>query len=242
MGSGGHGMSLTADLKVTRGAFTLDLSLAVEAGRTLALLGPNGAGKSTALAALMGTVESRGEIALNDRSLQGLPVEERRIGVLFQDYLLFPHLTALENVAFGPRAQGVARLAARAKAADWLDRFGVGELAASRPAQLSGGQAQRVALARALAAEPELLLLDEPLSALDVEVRDEVRDELAGYLRGWGGLTIVITHSFDDVTALADDVVVIEKGVTTQRATVRDLVRDPATPYVRKLVAAWSED
>ena len=238
----GHSSALNADLYVTRGTFTLDLSLAVEAGRTLALLGPNGAGKSTAVAALLGTVISTGSITVGDRSIENLPVEERRIGVLFQDYLLFPHLTALENVAFGPRAQGVAKGAARAKAADWLDRLGIAELAASRPAQLSGGQAQRVALARALAAEPELLLLDEPLSALDVEVRDEVRDELAGYLRGWGGLTIVITHSFDDVTALADDVIVIEKGVATQRATVRDLVREPATPYVRKLVAAWSED
>ncbi len=224
---------MKASLRVTRGSFNLTLDLSVEPGRTLALLGPNGAGKSTALAALAGLVFSTGSITVNGRVLDDVPTEKRRIGYVFQDYLLFPHLSVLENVAFG---------ATREVALEWLSRIGIADLASKRPREISGGQAQRVALARALATSPELLLLDEPLAALDAEVRDEVRQELAGHLRDWGGLTIVVTHSLDDVTALADDVVVLENGSVTQRATVRDLVREPATAYVRKLVAAWSED
>ena len=111
-----------------------------------------------------------------------------------------------------------------------------------RPPQLSGGQQQRVALARALASDPEFLLLDEPLAALDVEIRDEVREELGRHIREWGGLTIIVTHSFDDVSALADDVIVLEKGRATQRGTVREIVREPATAYVSRLVASWGED
>ena len=235
-------MSLDATLALTRGDFALQLELSVVPGRTLALLGPNGAGKSSALAALAGLVSSSGHIVLNGRSLDTIEVEQRRVGYVFQDYLLFPQLSVLENVAFAQRAAGVRRGSARSAALDWLDRLGIADLAARRPAQLSGGQAQRAALARALAASPELLLLDEPLAALDVEVRDEVRAELASHLRDWGGLTIVVTHSLEDVTALAHDVVVIEGGQATQRGTVRDLVRSPATPYVARLVSAWSED
>ena len=224
---------MKASVRVSRGSFELSVELAVQPGRTLALLGPNGAGKSTTLAALAGLVDSTGSITVNGRVLDDVPTEHRRIGYVFQDYLLFPHLTVLQNVAFG---------STRAVALEWLDRLGIADLAGRRPVGISGGQAQRVALARALATGPELLLLDEPLAALDVEVRDAVREELAGHLRDWGGLTIVVTHSLDDVTALADDVVVLENGAVTQRATVRELVREPATPYVRKLVAAWSED
>jgi molybdate transport system ATP-binding protein len=235
-------MSLTAELAVSRGSFDLSLSLAVEPGRTLALLGPNGAGKSTALAALAGIVDSSGAISLGGRRIDDLPVEQRRVGYVFQDYLLFPHLSVLENVAFGPRSLGRPKAAARIAAGEWLERLGISELAARRPAQLSGGQAQRVALGRALAASPELLLLDEPLAALDVEVRADVREELAKHLKHWGGLTIVVTHSLEDVAALADDVVVLEKGRATQRGTVRELVAGPATAYIARLVAAWAED
>ena len=139
----------------------------------------------------------------------------------------------LDNVAFAS-THPVAR--------EWLERFDIAHLAASHPRELSGGQAQRVALARALASDPEVLLLDEPLAALDVEVRDDVREQLAEHLRGIDVPTVVVTHSFDDVVALAKNVVVLESGRVTQRATVRDLIREPATPYVRKLVAAWAED
>jgi molybdate transport system ATP-binding protein len=230
-------VSLAARLAVSRGAFDLDLVLQVEPGRTLALLGPNGAGKSTALGALAGVIDSSSTITLGGRRIDDLPVERRRVGYVFQDYLLFPHLTVLENVAFGPRAVGVRAAVARASAGEWLERVGISGLSARRPAELSGGQAQRVALARALAASPELLLLDEPLAALDVEVRVEVRSELGRHLKDWGGLTIVVTHSLDDVVALADDVVVLEAGRATQRGSVGDLVAAPATPYVSRLVA-----
>ena len=223
-----------------RGAFSLELDLSVEKGRTLALLGPNGAGKTTALEALTGAVISTGSIRVGGRRIEQLPVEQRRIGVVFQDYLLFPHLTVLENVAFGPRALKIDRPLDVAHS--WLDRLGIADLAPHRPPQLSGGQQQRVALARALASEPQLLLLDEPLAALDVEVRASVREDLAAHLKTVDIPTIVVTHSFEDVVALAHDVVVLERGRVTQRATVRELIQSPATAYVRKLVAAWSED
>ena len=229
-------MSLHAELAVSRDTFSLELVLDVVPGRTLALVGPNGAGKSTALGAIAGIVPSRGPIILAGRRIDELPVENRRVGYVFQDYLLFPHLTILENVAFGPRASGVPSASALTIAGEWLERFGMSQLGSRRPAQLSGGQAQRVALARALAASPDLLLLDEPLAALDVEVRDDVRAELAGHVRDWGGLTIVVTHSRDDVVALADDVIVLENGAVTQRATASELLADPATQFVRRLV------
>jgi len=222
-----------ASIGVTRGAFELDLTLEVEPGQTLALLGPNGAGKSTALAALAGLIDTTGTIELAGRVLDDVPVEHRRIGYVFQDYLLFPHLTVLDNVAFG---------STRAIAVEWMQRLDIADLAARRPPQLSGGQAQRVALARALATNPDLLLLDEPLAALDVAIRDDVRSELATHLAALEVPTIVVTHSFEDVAALADHVIVIEGGVATQRATVRELVRAPATPYVERLVRDWSDD
>jgi len=235
-------VNLVVDVAVDRGGFSVELDATVQAGKTLALLGPNGAGKSTALQALAGLVDYTGTIRLGDRSLEGVEPEGRRVGYVFQDYLLFPHLTVLENVAFGARSQGMGRVASRASATEWLERLSIAELAARRPPQLSGGQQQRVALARALCSSPDLLLLDEPLAALDAEIRDEVREELARHVREWGGLTIVVTHSFDDVTALADSVIVIEKGRTTQRGSVRDIVREPATPYVSRLVVSWSDD
>ena len=224
---------MKAAVSVLRSGFTVSLSLDVEPGQTLALLGPNGAGKSTVLQALAGLVDSTGSITVGDRRIDELEPERRRIGYVFQDYLLFPHLSVLENVAFG---------ASRAVAQEWMDRLGIADLGSQRPPQLSGGQAQRVALARALATSPDLLLLDEPLAALDVSIRDDVRAELASYLRSVEVPTIVVTHSFEDVVALADHVIVLENGVATQRATVRDLVRSPATPYIERLVRDWGED
>jgi len=230
--------TLTARLHATRGAFTLDLDLDVEPGHTLAIVGPNGAGKSTALGAIAGLVPNDGTIRVGDRVLDELPVEGRRVGYVFQDYLLFPHLSVLENVAFGPRAAGVGRRDARAVASTWLDRLDLAQLRARRPSQLSGGQAQRVALARALATDPDVLLLDEPLAALDVEVRADVRAELATHLADFAGLTIMVTHSLADVTALAHGVIVVEAGRATQRGTPADLARRPATAYVERLLAS----
>ncbi len=225
-------MRLDAAVRVTRGTFALDVEFGAD--RALAIAGPNGAGKSTLLAALAGLVEATGAIRLGERSLDGLPPELRRVGYVFQDYLLFPHLTVLENVAFGPRALGRGRAASRATASGWLDRLGIPELAERRPAQLSGGQAQRVALARALATDPELLLLDEPLAALDVEVRGEVRAELAAHLSDWGGLTIVVTHDREDAVALARDILILERGRVAQRGTLEQLAGNPATPWIER--------
>src|SRR5690348_12586476 len=159
---------LDARLVVKRAGFTLDIELAVAAGEVVALLGPNGAGKTTALRSLAGLTElDDGHVTLDGARLDREPPEHRRIGVVFQDYLLFPHLTALDNVAFGPRCHGVPKSEARAEAAVWLERMGLTGHAGVKPRRLSGGQAQRVALARALATHPRLLLLDEPLAALD---------------------------------------------------------------------------
>ncbi len=231
-------MSLVAELRVNRGGFLLDLELAVPLGRALAIVGPNGAGKSTALAAIAGLTPNAGTVRVGDRVLDGLPVEHRRVGYVFQDYLLFPHLTVLDNVAFGPRAAGASTTDARDAASAWLDRLDLAPFAQRRPGQLSGGQAQRVALARALAAGPDVLLLDEPLAALDVELRADVRAELAAHLTDFAGATIVVTHSLADVEALAHDVTVLERGRATQRGSLAELAARPATPYVERLLAA----
>ena len=228
-------MTLTAILRTERQGFELDLDLTVEAGRSLAIVGPNGAGKSTALGCIAGLVHNAGTVRVGDRALDDVPVERRRVGYVFQEYLLFPHLTVAENVAFGPRARAIGRAHSTALASMWLDRLDLAPLATRRPGVLSGGQAQRVALARALAAEPEVLLLDEPLAALDVEVRVDVRAELAQHLRDWGGITIIVTHNREDVAALARDVIVLEHGRATQRGSLAQLTAAPATTYVHQL-------
>ncbi|MEU7744346.1 ABC transporter ATP-binding protein [Nonomuraea sp. NPDC049158] len=230
-------MTLYARLVVTRPAFTLDLTLEVAPGEVVALLGPNGAGKTTALRALAGLTRlSDGEIILRDRPLHTLPAEERPIGMVFQDYLLFPHLTALDNVAFGPRCHGVPKAEARRTAAALLERVGLAERAAAKPRQLSGGQAQRVALARALAVQPDLLLLDEPLAALDAHTRLEVRSELRRHLADFDGATVLVTHDPLDAMVLADRLIVIENGAIVQQGSPAEVARRPRTDYVARLV------
>jgi molybdate transport system ATP-binding protein len=230
-------MTLRAHLVVARPAFTLDLTLEVAAGEVVALLGPNGAGKTTALRALAGlTGLSRGEIVLGGRPLHTLPAERRPIGMVFQDYLLFPHLTALENVAFGPRCRGTSKAEARRIAAGLLERVGLADRAQARPRQLSGGQAQRVALARALATRPELLLLDEPLAALDAHTRLEVRSQLRRHLAGFDGATVLVTHDPLDAMVLADRLIVIEHGRLVQQGPPGEVARRPRTDYAARLV------
>ena len=146
-----------------------------------------------------------------------------------------------DNVAFAARMRGGSRAAARAAAEPWLDRYGLTRLAGRFPAELSGGQAQRVALARALAADPEVLLLDEPMSALDVEVRAEMRSELATHVREFGGATVLVTHSPADAAALTDAVLVLEAGRVTQRGTLDQLRAAPATPYVERMLGASAD-
>ena len=245
----GLSAAFSLEFPASEGTFRLELDFEVSPGRPLALLGPNGSGKTSAIRALAGLVPLHsGRISVGGRVLEDaesgafIPPEHRRIGVVFQNYLLFPHLTVVGNVAYGLRSRRMRAQDARAIATEWLDRLGIADLASRKPAELSGGQAQRVALARALAIEPDLLLLDEPLSALDVEVREQVREELAGHIRHFNGSIILVTHSVEDVAALASDVVVLERGAVSQRGTVRELVTAPATPWIRRLVEQWSAD
>jgi molybdate transport system ATP-binding protein len=234
---------LHADFRLRRGDLDLDVGLSVAPGEVVALLGPNGAGKTTTLRTLAGLLRpDHGRITLSGRLLydaadqRQLPPFRRRVGVVFQDYLLFPHLTVLDNVAFGPRTAGAGRAAARRSAQERLDRLGAGDLAGLRPSQLSGGQAQRVALARALATEPELLLLDEPLAALDARTRLTVRGELRRHLASFDGAVVVITHDPTDAAVLADRLVVIENGRLVQTGTPGEVARRPRTDYVARLV------
>jgi molybdate transport system ATP-binding protein len=234
---------LDAHLIVDLGAFRLDLPLRVEAGEVVALLGPNGAGKTTALRALAGLQPlSAGHVTLAGTDLDRpdrrvwTSTERRPIGVVFQDYLLFPHLTALDNVAFGPRRHGAGRRKAREQAAAWLDRVGLAEYAVRKPRHLSGGQAQRVALARALAVDPSLLLLDEPLAALDARTRLDTRAELHRHLAAHPGATLLVTHDPLDALVLADRLVIVEDGHIVQEGDAATITAQPRTDYVARLV------
>jgi molybdate transport system ATP-binding protein len=236
-------MSVDAHLVVRRPLFTLDVALTVAPGEVVALLGPNGAGKTTALRALAGLIAlDDGHVTVDGHVLDSpagrlfVAPERRRIGVVFQDYLLFPHLSALENVAFGPRCRGVARAAARERAADWLGRVGLADYTRAKPRQLSGGQAQRVALARALATEPRLLLLDEPLAALDARTRLDTRAQLRGHLAGFAGATVLVTHDPLDAMMLADRLVIVEDGAIVQVGDAATITSRPQTDYVARLV------
>jgi molybdate transport system ATP-binding protein len=234
---------LDARLVVRRGeAFRIDVSLRIDGGTTLALMGPNGAGKSTAVMALAG-VEPLvdGHVVLDGVDLERpnagvfVPPEARRIGIVFQDGVLFPHLSALENVAFGPISRRVDHRTARRLAHEWLERLDLGDLAARRPSELSGGQAQRVALARALVSDPRLLLLDEPLSALDVTTRANLRRTLLEHLAGFDGPRLVVAHEPMDALLLADRVAVVEDGRIVQEGTPDDIRQRPRTAYVADL-------
>ncbi|WP_055529938.1 ABC transporter ATP-binding protein [Streptomyces graminilatus] len=228
---------LDARLVVERGAFRLDVALRVAPGEVVALLGPNGAGKTTALRALAGLAPlTDGHLRLDGAALERTPPESRPVGVVFQDYLLFPHLTALDNVAFGPRCHGATRAEARARAAEWLGRLGLAEHAGAKPRKLSGGQAQRVALARALATGPRLLLLDEPLAALDARTRLEVRAQLRRHLAEFEAVAVLVTHDPLDAMVLADRLVVVEDGRVVQEGTPSVIARHPRTDYIAQLV------
>jgi molybdate transport system ATP-binding protein len=236
-------MSLAAAITVLRGGLTVDLDLDVADGEVLAVLGPNGAGKSTVLRVLAGLLPpDAGRVTVDgdlwddvDAGVR-LPPHARRVGMVFQDYLLFPHLSARENVAFGLRTRGVRHAEARGTADHWLARVGLADLGGHRPGQLSGGQAQRAALARALATDPALLLLDEPLSALDARTRLTVRAELRRHLAEFAGSTVLVTHDPVDAMALADRVVVVEDGRVVQEGAPAEVSRHPRTDYVARLV------
>ena len=220
--------SLVLELAVPLRSFELALALEVER-ETLALVGPSGAGKTTALRAVAGLVRpARGRIELDGTILfdaaRGIdrPPEQRRVGLVFQEYALFPHLSVERNVAFGGRE----------RAAELLERFRIAHLAKARPGELSGGERQRVALARALARDPAVLLLDEPMAALDAHTRADVRAELQELLRELALPTILVTHDFEDAAALADRVGVIAEGKVLQLGTPDQLVAAPGDAFV----------
>ncbi|MFF5767099.1 ABC transporter permease [Streptomyces tanashiensis] len=218
------------------------LTLDAEPGTTIAVVGPNGAGKTTLLRALLGlTPRAHADLTLGGTDVTGLPPHRRRVAWVPQDGALFPHLSALANTAYGLRAQGVARAAARREAQRWLDLLGVGHLAHRRPGQLSGGQAQRVALARALAARPRLLVLDEPLAALDQTTRGHVRHTLRTHLTRFGGVCLIVTHDPVEAVSLADRVLVLDEGRALQDDSPAEVTRHPRSPWVARMLGrnAW---
>jgi molybdate transport system ATP-binding protein len=235
-------MILTARIARQLGSLNLDVDLDAHDGETVAILGPNGAGKTTLLRTLAGLVPlDRGRIELDGILLDDgdrvfVPPERRPVGVVFQDYLLFPHLSVLENVAFGLRSRGINRAAARTAAELSLERVGLAHHGDAKPRELSGGQAQRVALARAMTTEPRLLLLDEPLAALDQSARGSVRRELRAHLASFRGVRLLVTHDPLDAAALADRLVILEHGRVIQTGSFGDVSARPRSTYVAELV------
>ncbi|MFD3464770.1 ABC transporter permease [Streptomyces sp. NPDC058682] len=219
-----------------------ELTLDAEPGTTIAVVGENGAGKTTLLRALLGlTPRAHAELRLGDDEVTDLPPHRRQVAWVPQDGALFPHLTAVANTAYGLRARGVPRARARREARAWLNRLDVQHLADRKPAQLSGGQAQRVALARALAARPRLLLLDEPLAALDQTTRARVRHTLRTHLAGFGGVCLIVTHDPVEAVSLADRVLVLADGRALQDAPPAEVTRHPRSPWVARMLGrnAW---
>jgi molybdate transport system ATP-binding protein len=236
-------MSLAATLGVSLGALQLDVALAAEPDEMVAIVGPNGAGKTTLLRALAGLVPLRsGRVEIGDEVVADVdhridvPPEQRPIAFMFQDGLLFPHMSARENVAFGLRARGVPRRRALERADAWLAQVGLAERAASPPSRLSGGERQRVALARALITEPRLLLLDEPLAAVDVSARGDLRRVLRDQLSRYAGVRLLVTHDPLEALALADRVVVLEQGRVAQAGTIADVTARPRSRWVATML------
>ena len=236
-------MTLHADVLVARREHRLEVALTAEPGDVVAVVGPNGSGKTTLLRALAGLQPlTAGTVVVDGRTWDDaasgarLSARERDVGLVLQDVLLFPHLSALDNVAFGLRARGAGRAQARRVAGGWLERIGVRDLAGRRPHQLSGGQAQRVAIARTLATEPALLMLDEPLAALDVGAAMTLRHELVRHLAAYSGITLLVTHDAIDALTLANRVVVLDGGRVVQEGTPAEVAALPRTPHVARLV------
>jgi molybdate transport system ATP-binding protein len=235
-------VSLEAAVALQLGTLDLQAELEVAPGELVALLGPNGAGKSTLLRCLAGLAPidagriAIDELVVDDAAETFVEPEQRPIGFVFQDYLLFPHMSVLENVAFGLRARGTPKPEARRVAAEWLERVGLESYAGQRPGALSGGQAQRVALARAMATNPRLLLLDEPLAALDAGTRSALRREMRRQLDAFEGMRILVTHDPVDAYALADRVAIITDGRIVQTGTLADVTAHPRSRYVADLI------
>jgi len=235
-------MALDAKFSLAIGAITVNARLSI-GEEIVAILGPNGAGKTTFLRALAGLVAiDSGHIAVDGQVLDDpdagvfVPPEGRPIGMVFQDYLLFPFLSCRENVAFGLRSRKVPKREAARRADEWLARVGLGDRSDARPSELSGGQAQRVALARALATEPRVLLLDEPLAALDAGARINIRDELRVQLAQTAGTRLIVTHDPVEAASLSNRVVIFEEGKIVQEGSMEEISLRPRSRYVADLV------
>jgi molybdate transport system ATP-binding protein len=235
-------VSLDADLQLKRGSLELECVLRAEVGQTIAVLGPNGAGKTTVLRVLAGLQHSvagrvalDGEVLEDTRSGVWVEPESRRVGVVFQNHALFPHLSILDNVAFGLRARGCERSVARRRAHEWLERVGLEDHATSRPDAISGGQGQRVALARALITEPRLLLLDEPLASVDASAKVDLRRTLRDQVSRFQGVRILVTHDLLEAAALAERVVILEAGRVRQAGTFAEVTARPRSPWVARM-------
>ncbi|MER6211920.1 ABC transporter ATP-binding protein [Streptomyces sp. NPDC001642] len=217
------------------------LDLTVRPGEFLALLGPSGCGKTTALRMLAGFEHpTSGEVLVDGKDVTDVPAHRRDAGMVFQSYSLFPHLNALDNVAFGLRMRKVRTAERRSRAAELLDLVGLGDKGERFPHQLSGGQQQRVALARALALRPRVLLLDEPLSALDAKVRLSLREEIRRLQQELGITTLFVTHDQEEALSIADRVAVMRAGRLEQCAAPAELYGRPATPFVAEFVGTMS--
>lgn len=212
------------------------VDLSVGRGRCCAVMGPSGAGKSTLLRAVAGLVQHDGSVRVGDRDLTGTPPHRRGVGLLFQQPRLFPTMSALDDVAYPLRVRGVSRARRRARAAELLDEVGLGDRLGARAHELSGGEAQRVALARAVCSEPEVLLLDEPLTGLDLPQRRQLVRLLSQVQRSRGLTWLVVTHDPSDAAALGDTIAVLEDGRLVQHDTVEVVTARPATPTVAALL------
>ena len=218
-----------------------DVTLSVATGEAVGVLGPNGAGKTTLLRAIAGLdIQTTGRIEQGGRDISALPPSRRDFGIVFQSYALFPNLTGAQNVAYGlPHARG-RRVEVAGRVRELLEMVGLGEHGRKYPAQLSGGQQQRVALARALATAPGLLLLDEPLSALDAKVRVHLRHEVKQLQRRLGVTTIMVTHDQEEALTMADRIVVMRGGAIEQVGTPLEIYREPASPFVADFIGVMN--
>jgi molybdate transport system ATP-binding protein len=235
-------VTLHARVRTELGSLHLDCDITVEANTTVAVLGPNGAGKTTLLRAIAGLIpiddghiEVAGAVFEDTAERVWMTPEARNVGLVFQDHGLFPHLSVLDNVAFGLRARGVDRRTANAKAGEWLERMELASHASNRPSALSGGQAQRAALARVLVTDPHVLLLDEPLAAVDASGRLDLRRALRKHLSTFWGPRVLVTHDPIEAASLADRVVVLEAGRVTQDGAFADVTARPRSPWVARM-------
>ena len=227
------------DATKTYGTFTaLDrVSIGIDKGEFVCLLGPSGCGKTTLLRLIAGLTDlDGGEITLEDANLSQLPARKRGFGIVFQSYSLFPNMTVAENIGYGLKIRGAAPGDIAARVSELLDLVKLPQVAGKMPGQLSGGQQQRIALARAIAVDPRVLLLDEPLSALDAKVRAELRDEIRQVQRALGIPTLMVTHDQEEALALADKIICMNHGIVVQAGTPEDLYHRPATRFVAEFM------